>query len=123
MRRTHDFTKLSKLLVKAVVVPLQRNILDVAVGPVVLTRALVASDEFTYLDFLPVNQHTIKFIDRGSGSFGSLVVDISVSLRLACLSISDDLARKNVPEKTECIVKLLVVDRLVEVLHENVTNS
>jgi hypothetical protein len=50
-------------------------------------------------------------------------VHVSVSLRLPCLSISDDLARKNVSEEAKGIVKLLVVNRLVEVLDENVPNT
>mmetsp|Transcript_13473 Transcript_13473/g.28244 ORF Transcript_13473/g.28244 Transcript_13473/m.28244 type:complete len:200 (+) Transcript_13473:1735-2334(+) len=75
------------------------------------------------LHFVTIDQHTIQLVDRGICSFGSLVVDVTISFRETIFTIGHDFTGKNVSEKTEGIVQLLVIDRLVEVLDKDVSNS
>ena len=49
-------------------------------------------------------------------------MDVAVSLGGAGLGIADDLAREDVSEEGEGVVELLVVDRLVQVLDEDVAD-
>merc|ERR1712238_179929 len=52
---TSNFAELRKFLHQTLVVPIQWNILHVAVGEVVLSRALVSADEMSHLNFLSIN--------------------------------------------------------------------
>ena len=120
---TDHFTKLGKLFHQLGIVPLVGNVLDVAVGPVVDVGAIVATHEVTDLNFLSINEHTIELFNGSIGSFGSFVMDVSVSLGLSSLAIRHNLARENVSKETKGIVELLVVNRLVKVLDKDVTDT
>mmetsp|Transcript_33748 Transcript_33748/g.81826 ORF Transcript_33748/g.81826 Transcript_33748/m.81826 type:complete len:657 (-) Transcript_33748:516-2486(-) len=120
---TENLTELGKFLVESLVIPLQWDLLDVTVGPVVLSWSLVASNKVSNLDFLSIDQHTIELVNGSIGSFSSLVVDVTVSLGVSRFTVSDNLTGKNVSEKAESIIKLLVVDRDVEVLDKDISNS
>mmetsp|Transcript_26446 Transcript_26446/g.61954 ORF Transcript_26446/g.61954 Transcript_26446/m.61954 type:complete len:245 (-) Transcript_26446:28-762(-) len=75
------------------------------------------------LHFLPIDQHAIQLFNGSIGCFGSLVVDVTISLGETGLAVGDNLAGKNVSKQTEGVVQLLVVDRLVEVLDKDVSNT
>mmetsp|Transcript_14923 Transcript_14923/g.37601 ORF Transcript_14923/g.37601 Transcript_14923/m.37601 type:complete len:216 (+) Transcript_14923:1557-2204(+) len=75
------------------------------------------------LDLLSINQHTIELLNGSVGGFGSLVVNISVSLGSCRFTVADDLAGKNVSKQRKGIVQLFVVNRLVEVLDKDVSDT
>ena len=71
------------------------------------------------VNLLVVQKHTVDSLDSGIGGLGGLVVNEAVALGAALL-IGCDLARKDIAESSEGVVKSLVVNSLVQVLDEDV---
>mmetsp|Transcript_18832 Transcript_18832/g.43954 ORF Transcript_18832/g.43954 Transcript_18832/m.43954 type:complete len:731 (+) Transcript_18832:191-2383(+) len=117
------FSKLFKFGAQTSVVPLQRNIFDVDIGPRVHIGAVVATHKVSNLHFLSINEHTIKLFNGSIGSFGSFVVDISITFGFASFTVRHDFAREDVPKERKGIIKLLVVNRFVQVFNKNVSDS
>mmetsp|Transcript_11552 Transcript_11552/g.20788 ORF Transcript_11552/g.20788 Transcript_11552/m.20788 type:complete len:323 (+) Transcript_11552:1516-2484(+) len=120
---TDDLPKLLKLFRQPLLIPLQRNILQKAIGEGLRIWPVVPSHENAHLDLLPINEHTIQLFDGARGRFVGLVVHITISLGKARLLVGHNLARQNVAEKTERVIELLVVNPLVQILDEDVAYS
>jgi hypothetical protein len=108
-------------------VDLEGNVLDVEVGEVStnlvdLGLTFTLGDVDSDVDDLVVEEHTVDSLDGGTSSLGGVVVNESVTERLA-LSVNGDLAREDVSEGGKGVVESLVVDVLVEVLDEDVASS
>ena len=82
-------------------------------------RSYLAGDVVAHIDLLVVQEHAIDGLNGGLGGFGGLVVDETVTLRAALL-VRGDLARQNVSERSERVMKGLVVNGLVQILDEDV---
>lgn len=73
-------------------------------------------------DDLVVEEHAVDALDGRLGRLARVVVDKAVAERVA-LHVDGDLAREDVTERGERVVKGLVVDVLVKVLDENVAGA
>ena len=62
-------------------------------------------------DLLIIEQHTIDGLDGRLGRLGAVIVNEAITLRAPSL-ICCDLARKNVTEGSECIMKSLGCERV-----------
>mmetsp|Transcript_8527 Transcript_8527/g.12160 ORF Transcript_8527/g.12160 Transcript_8527/m.12160 type:complete len:356 (-) Transcript_8527:151-1218(-) len=120
---TDHLSEFREFLRKLGIVPLQGNILDVKIGEVILSGTSSATHEFSDLHLLSVNEHTIKLINGGMGSFSSFIMNVSVSLGRSRLSVGDNLAGKNISKQRKGIVELLVVNALIEILDKDISNS
>lgn len=76
-------------------------------------------DVVTDIDLLVVQKHAVDSLDGSLSSLCGLVVNETVALGAALL-VSGNLARQNVTESGERVVKGLVVDSVIQVLDENV---
>jgi hypothetical protein len=70
--------------------------------------------------FFIVEKHAIDSFDGGICRLCGIVVNESVTTRVACL-IGGNLARQDGAKSSESIVESLIVDVFVEVLDENIT--
>mmetsp|Transcript_15670 Transcript_15670/g.37637 ORF Transcript_15670/g.37637 Transcript_15670/m.37637 type:complete len:268 (-) Transcript_15670:165-968(-) len=104
-------------------VPLQGNVLDEDIGKGLGVWPIVPAHERPHLNLLPVDEHPIQLLDRAASALTGLVVDVAVPLGQPRLLVDHDLAAQNIPEQTEGIVQLLVVDPLVQVLDEDVPHA
>ena len=125
MRR--DFSELRKHLVELFVSEVVTKVLDVDVGEVLgllaeLALAVLARDESADENFLAIEQHAIDLSDGVHGRLFSFEVDETVALRVASLVLRH-LAAEDVAEGRERVVHGLVVNRLVQVLDEDVANA
>jgi hypothetical protein len=71
-------------------------------------------------DLLVVQQHTIDGLDSSVGGLAGLVVNETITSRVAVL-IDCNLAGEDVTKRGKGVVEGLVVNRLIEVLDENIT--
>ncbi len=100
------------LFVQVEISPLTSSkVLDVDVGELRLQLlslgdSLLLADVMTDVDLLVVQKHTVDGLDSGIGGFSSLVVDKTVTSRLAIL-VESDFAGENVTEGSEGVVKSL----------------
>lgn len=122
-----DGAVLFKHLLESFIVQLIAKVLHVHVGEQLgllaeLLLALLARDEAAHEDLLGVEQHSVDLLDRGVGRFLGFKVHKAVSLGVALLVLGH-LAAENVSERGERIVHGLVVDVLVQVLDEDVSNA
>ena len=105
-----------------VVVDRLRQILDEDVGVRLVAAgvaAVLARHEEADEDLLAVEEHPVHLGHRERGGVLRLVVHEAVAAR-AALVVGRHLAREDVAEGGEGVVERLVVDRLVEVLDEDV---
>eukprot|EP00162_Nutomonas_longa_P012116 comp20919_c0_seq1/m.43597 comp20919_c0_seq1/g.43597 ORF comp20919_c0_seq1/g.43597 comp20919_c0_seq1/m.43597 type:complete len:589 (+) comp20919_c0_seq1:259-2025(+) len=101
------------------------EVLDKDVGELALdvrAKALVALLEEADKDLLVVDEHAVHLFNGGAGGLLGLKVDETVALGLALL-VHGDLAASDGAELAEGVVESLVVDLLVEVLDEHVSNT
>ena len=108
-----------------VVVDRLRQILDEDVGVRLVAAgvaAVLARHEEADEDLLAVEEHAVHLGHRERGGVLRLVVHEAVAAR-AALVVGRDLAREDVAEGGEGVVERLVVDRLVEVLDEDVARA
>jgi len=120
-------SKLREEFFQFVVAKLVAEVLDVYVGELLgflseLLLPLLARDEAADKDLLLVEQHTIDLLDSVEGSFLSFKMHKSITLA-ASISILGDLAGQDVPEGGESVIHSFVVDRLVEVFDEHISNA
>ena len=120
-----DFSILLKEIAELLVSHIGTDVLDVDVREVGLhlikfALTILLRNVVPDKDLLLVQQHTIHVLDSIGGSLSGLVVHESVSPRVSKLILSH-LARQDVSESREGVVKSLVVDLSVQVLDEDVS--
>mmetsp|Transcript_3201 Transcript_3201/g.6555 ORF Transcript_3201/g.6555 Transcript_3201/m.6555 type:complete len:355 (-) Transcript_3201:60-1124(-) len=127
LSHTHDggrgeLAALAEEGVELRVVPVERHVLHVQVGPLDHVRAAVAALERLYVDLL-VEDGEVLHLRHGllRGLLG-LIVHVAVALRLAVVG-DGDLAREHVAEEREGVVEVLVGDIRVQVLDEEVASA
>ena len=120
----NGLSKLGNEVLKLLVGDSLVQVLDVDVGELSallldLGLTLFLANVVADVDLLVVQQHAVDVLDGGLGSSAGRVVDKGETARLAILVVAD-LAREDLTEGGKGVVKGLVVDRLVEVLDEDV---
>eukprot|EP00054_Salpingoeca_dolichothecata_P013759 m.76961 g.76961 ORF g.76961 m.76961 type:complete len:670 (-) comp20641_c0_seq1:217-2226(-) len=135
-----DLAKGGEHLLEFLVVDVQRKVVDIDVGKLLLSttvlfEALLAALEVTDVDgslgFLvgfgfvitaDVQQHAVHLVNGLVGSLGRVVVNESKATGVS-FRVSDNLAGQNVAKGAEDIVQGLVVNALVQVFDEDVTDT
>lgn len=122
-----DISELVEKILELVLSDVERNVLDVQVRVmraklVNLGLPLPPGDVDTDEDDLVVEQHAVDASNRSLCCLSSVIVDKTVSERVA-LRVGGDFARKNVTECSKSVVKSLVVDILVKVFDEDVSSA
>ena len=74
------------------------------------------------VNLLVVQKHTVDGLNGSLRSFSGFIVDEAIALG-PTLFVGRNLARQNVAEGNERIVKSLVVDGVIEVLDEDVAQA
>ena len=88
----------------------------------IIITNLPAAEEMLDSDFLVLQESTIRLGNSFSGILGRLEVHKAAANALA-IGIKHDLHRQNVSENAEGIIQRLVVDGLIETIHEDVSNT
>lgn len=122
-----DLTELLEELTELVVGDLVVNVLDINVGEVglhllELALAVLLGNVVADVDLLLVQKHAVDVLDGLGSSLIGLVVDETVALGVTVLVLGN-LARKDVAEGSEGVVKSLVVNGSIEVLDEDVAGT
>merc|ERR1719430_3002892 len=89
---------------------------------ILLLLTLLAGNKSADEDFLLVQQHAIDLLDSVHGGLFRLEVNESITLA-ASISILSHLTGQDISESREGVVHGLVVDGLVQVLDEDITDS
>ena len=74
------------------------------------------------LHFLVIQQHAINLGDCILGSIFVVKMYKAIAFRISVFSVSN-LTRENVSESTEGVIQSLVIDTLVQILNENVSDT
>ena len=137
-----DFSVLREHLLQLLFGEVISEVLDEHIGELLslfsqLLLTLLARNKPPYEHLLLIEQHAVDLLNGVHGSFLGLEVDKPVSLwkldkiyfnilvvnLAAAVSVLGNLAGENIPESRESIVHGLVVDRLVQILDENISDS
>jgi len=122
----HDITIDAEHFKELSIINVIIEILDKDIGELdILTVAKVSDlsgDEWTDVNFLVNDEHAIDTANGLVSSSLSFEVNETETLGVSVF-ISVDLARQNVTKSTEGVIESLVVNRLVQVLDENVSNT